>query len=125
MTTVRELLEKEAMERAVTEVKPHPSGERKVSRLRRLAKNGGRVAFVAFTPGSGEDRRVQSVILRDVSVKKTSNGDYIAVGRDLEHEERLQIENGGERRPYSKRRKFEKVFRAYRVDRIVNGTITG
>ena len=97
--------------------------EHKREKLARIAKEEGIVSFVVKTPGSSQGDPVQAIILRDATVKKTKEGNYIVTGRDLEEEERIQLSADHVRRAYKSRPKKEMVFRAYRVDRIINKTI--
>jgi ABC-type cobalamin/Fe3+-siderophores transport system ATPase subunit len=98
--------------------------EHKREKIKRIINDCGVVSFVVKTPGSSHGDPVQAVILRDACVKRTKEGKYIVTGRDLEEEERLQLSADHARRPYKSRPKKEMVFRAYRIDRIVNKTIS-
>ena len=97
----------------------------KVDRLRKLCKLGKRISFVVFTPGTESGRKFHCVHLIDAEVKKTSEGNYIITGIDAE----LSLaDNFKELTNLPKNiiltKNFVKnVFRSYRIDRILNGTI--
>lgn len=97
------------------------------TRLRKLATDGKRVAFLVLTPGSSDGRPVQSVILVNFEVKRTAEGNVIVCGRDIEHEILADLEAGiaVERHvATASRAKEDCVIRSYRIDRILSHTMT-
>lgn len=140
MAKVKEMLAYALGMRKVSDVKPEiPEGllemakeeagikkANKLDKLRRLCKSGRKVAFSVYTPSTEQGRLVHSTILRDAVVSRTSHGDYIITGRDIEEELKFDLSNGvqSEKLKSSKRRKKSDLkFRAYRIDRIIDGTI--
>ena len=95
--------------------------EHKFEKLRRLAQEQLLVSFVVKTPSS-EHSSIQAVVLRNANVTKSQQGNYLICGRDIEEEEKIQ-ESNTVRRAFCSRPKHERVYRCYRVDRIINKTI--
>lgn len=132
MSTIGELIKGVFMNRSKNVEKKFSDREieglnkaNKVDRLRKLCKLGKRISFVVFTPGTESGRRFHCVHLVNSEVKRTSEGNYIITGIDAE----LSLnESYKEYSCPSKNivltKSFAKdVFRSYRVDRILNGTI--
>lgn len=132
MSTIGELIKGVFMNRSKNVEKKFSNREieglnkaNKVDRLRKLCKLGKRISFVVFTPGTESGRRFHCVHLVNAEVKRTSEGNYIITGIDAE----LSLnESYKEYSCPSKNivltKSFAKdVFRSYRVDRILNGTI--
>lgn len=132
MSTIGELIKGVFMNRSKNVEKKFSDREieglnkaNKVDRLRKLCKLGKRISFVVFTPGTESGRRFHCVHLVDAEVKRTSEGNYIITGIDAE----LSLnESYKESACPSKNivltKSFAKdVFRSYRIDRILNGTI--
>lgn len=97
----------------------------KVKRLKRLASEGAAVAFLVSTPSSATSK-VQAVFMRDFEVKETLDGNFIVNGRDLEEELKADIARGMNPASLSimrERKKEDMVFRSYRIDRIIRGSI--
>lgn len=95
------------------------SGMKLHDRLSELAKEKKRISFIVHTPGTEHARPYHSVQMKDFYVKTTEAGNRIVLGRDLEQE--LAADFAANRRiaPGGHRKKSEKVFRNYRLDRIV------
>lgn len=136
MPTVKELLssavinkEPELPQETVEEIQRRKALKKlnKVKRLQALSNDGATVSFLAYTPGTSQGRPVHGTILKDITVKKTLEGYYVVVGRDLEEELKTDISNGCSSSDLSVLRKRDKdkaVFRSYRIDRIIDGSIS-
>lgn len=85
----------------------------KVRVLRKMASENRVIGFVVHTPGSERGLATQSVVLKNAEVKCTGSGNHIITGRDL------QLEAGRGRINHE-----DPEIRSFRIDRIVNGTIT-
>lgn len=95
----------------------------KVERLKKLSLIVPQVAFVVHTPGSKSNRSVQSVILRDFTVEKTSDGNHVVKGRNIADEAKLDLKKNISMSLMKKREHEDCVIKSYRVDRILNGSI--
>ena len=98
----------------------------KVDRLRKLCKMGRKICFVVHTPGTETGRKFHCVSMIDAEVKKTEAGNYTITGVDMELTLTKMVENNCDiprRVMFSKIDDKNKVFRTYRIDRIVDGTI--
>lgn len=99
----------------------------KVDRLRKFCKDGKRVGFIAYTPGTESGRKFHCVNMIQSKVEKTKEGNFVIVGYDVELTLTKMVENGvdiSKRVMFSKIKPEYKVYRCYRVDRILDGTIT-
>jgi hypothetical protein len=133
MPTVKELkapalAEQEEVTEIVEEVRNDEKLKKanKVKRLQNLCKEGRRVGFLVYTPGTESGRLVHAATMEDATVEKTQEGNYIIKGRDLEEELKADLANGANPETLSvlrKRPDDQKKFRSYRIDRIINGTI--
>lgn len=132
MSTIGELIKGVFMNRSKNVEKKFSDREieglnkaNKVDRLRKLCKLGKRISFVVFTPGTESGRRFHCVHLVNAEVKRTSEGNYIITGIDAE----LSLNESYNKYSCPSKnivltKNFAKdVFRSYRVDRILNGTI--
>ena len=132
MSTIGELIKGVFMNRSKNVEKKFSDREieglnkaNKVDRLRKLCKLGKRISFVVFTPGTESGRRFHCVHLVNAEVKRTSEGNYIITGIDAE----LSLNESYNKYSCPSKnivltKSFAKdVFRSYRVDRILNGTI--
>lgn len=97
----------------------------KVERLIALAKMGVKqISFTVNTPTS-VDRVVQSVTLRDFKVRETKDGNFIVNGRNVAKELENDMHRFGKVNSLLKTRSKEDcIFRSYRVDRMIDGTIS-
>lgn len=98
----------------------------KVVRLKKLCAMGKRIGFVVYTPGTESGRPFHAVQMVCAEVNKTAEGNYIIKGVDVELSLTQDAKNEAK---ISKRaviaEKFDsKCFRSYRIDRILDGTIT-
>lgn len=137
MATVRELMESLKTTLAKGEKKfsidevSNSGGENfkklnKVDRLRKLCSDGKRIGFIAFCPETRSGRPYHCATLVNAEVKKTSDGNYIITGIDVELTLGNFAEQGkipGKRVVISRNFDGNEVFRSYRIDRIVDGTI--
>ena len=99
------------------------SGVKLCDRLRRLSEEKKRVSFLVYTPGTEHERPVHSVQMKDFYLKKSKDGNVLVVGRDLEQELMSDMSKSQGPEPGGHRRKSQKVFRSYRLDRIVPRTV--
>lgn len=98
----------------------------KVERLKQMAKDKKRVAFLVKTPTSERGIPVQAVMLKDFDVRKASprnGGHYYVIGRDLQMELIADHEQDRTIAPGAHRRRAETMIRNFRVSRIVDRTI--
>lgn len=116
---VSELEEAEKEERAIKKLN-------KVDRLRKLCKGGKKVGFIVHTPGTESGRVFHCTTMMEAKVEKTLEGNFVIVGYDVELTLTKMAENGvdiSKRVMFSKIKPEYKVYRTYRVDRILDGTI--
>lgn len=99
----------------------------KVERLKQMAKDKKRVAFLVKTPTSERGIPAQAVMLKDFDVRKATprnGGHYYVIGRDLQLELIADQEHGRTIAPGAHRKRSETVIRNFRVNRIIDRTIT-
>lgn len=97
----------------------------KVVRLKALAEKEATISFVVETPGTTHDRMVHAVMLKNFCVRETKDGNFIVTGLDVEETLKADIERGIDSLSvFRKRDSDNSEIRTYRIDRIVNGTIT-
>lgn len=132
MSTIGELIKGVFMNRSKNVEKKFSDREieglnkaNKVDRLRKLCKLGKRISFVVFTPGTESGRRFHCVHLVNAEVKRTSEGNYIITGIDAELSlnESYKEYSCPSKNIVLTKNFIKDVFRSYRVDRILNGTI--
>jgi hypothetical protein len=114
-------------ERIPTSTEDGLSKANKVKRLKKLCEENRRIGFVVETPGTTHGRPVHAVMIVNAKVEKTSAGDYIIIGRDVELELTKKAEQGelGKNAVITLSGSTgSEVFRSYRIDRIFNGSIT-
>lgn len=115
-------------EEAVEIIKEHKNEEaikklNHIDRLKKLCKEAETICFVVETPGTTHSRQVHAAFLKEAGVKKTSSGNYVITGRDIEEELKRDIDNNIALSILRKRKDTEKCYRSYRIDRIVRGSI--
>jgi hypothetical protein len=112
-----------ATQQAEWSISRHRSGKTLKDRITELADAKKRISFIVHTPGTEHERPFHSVQMKDFYIKETKDGNKLIVGRDLEKELIEDQTHGRTRVPGSKRKKAEKVFRSYRLDRILPRTL--
>lgn len=98
----------------------------KVDRLRKLCKGGKKVGFIVQTPGTESGRMFHCVTMMQAKVEKTLEGNFIIVGYDVELTLTKMAKSGADiskRVMFSRIKPEYKVYRSYRIDRILDGTI--
>jgi len=85
------------------------------------------VCFVSETPTSERGVIIQAVILTDIKVRRSKEGNLLVSGRDAAIEaERDLVAYGRTCESFNRKRaKEDKRWRQFRLDRIVRGTIHG
>lgn len=133
MPTIKELMEAVvAKEEVVPQEIEHKKNDaikkmNKVKRLKKLCEGGGKVGFIAYTPGTESGRMFHCVNMMQAKVEKTLEGNFVIVGFDVELTLTKMAENGvdvSKRVMFSNIKPEYKVYRSYRIDRILDGTIT-
>lgn len=96
-----------------------------VERLQRLCNESKTISFLVKVNKTEHDRQVHAVMMKDAVVKLTADKNYVIVGRDLEEEMKLDIRNGVNPDELSilKKREDGCVYRSYRIDNIIRGSI--